>query len=79
MAAPGCAQREVGRKLYARLPDLSQLLDTTLARAPKEQFGAPAPQIWQRMVVRVPAAVLLPASAQEEPFRCELWPHLVCA
>ena len=45
------AQREVGRKLYARLPELSQLLDATLARAPKEQFGAPSPAIWQRMVV----------------------------
>ena len=50
----GVVQREVGRKLYARLPELSQLLDVTLARAPKEQFGAPSPAIWQRMVVRGP-------------------------
>jgi hypothetical protein len=41
----------VSRKLYMRLPQLSQLLDRTLARAPKEQFGAPAAHIWQRLVV----------------------------
>lgn len=77
MAAPGaCAQREVGRKLYARLPDLSQLLDTTLARAPKEQFGAPAPQIWQRMVVSAPAPCHPPWSASLGllMYRSPAWP-----
>ena len=30
-------QREVSRKLYVQLPELSQLLDRTLARAPKDE------------------------------------------
>ena len=44
-------QREVSRKLYAQLPELSQLLDRTLARAPKEEYGPPPSSLWHRLVV----------------------------
>lgn len=48
----GLLQREVSKKLHVRLPELSVLLDRTLAKAPKEQFGPPSAQIWKRIVVR---------------------------
>ncbi|CAL5220821.1 g2898 [Coccomyxa viridis] len=44
------AGREVSRKLYAQLPELSQLLDRTLARAPKEEYGPPPSSLWHRLV-----------------------------
>ena len=44
-------QREVSRKLYVQLPELSQLLDRTLARAPKDEYGAPPARLWHRLVV----------------------------
>ena len=44
-------QREVSRKLYAQLPELSQLLDRTLARAPKDEYGPPPASLWHRLVV----------------------------
>ncbi len=47
-------QREVSRKLYAQLPELSQLLDRTLARAPKDEYGPPPASLWHRLVVRHP-------------------------
>ncbi|KAK9905860.1 hypothetical protein WJX75_007711 [Coccomyxa subellipsoidea] len=47
------AGREVSKKLYVKLPELSKLLDATLAKAPKEQFGPPSAQIWKRIVERV--------------------------
>ena len=46
-----CVQREVSRKLYVQLPELSQLLDRTLARAPKDEYGAPPARLWHRLVV----------------------------
>lgn len=49
----GCLQREVSKKLHTRLPELSKLLDATLAKAPKEQFGPPSAQLWKRIVVRL--------------------------
>lgn len=48
-----CVQREVSKKLHVRLPELSKLLDATLAKAPKEQFGPPSAQIWKRIMVRL--------------------------
>lgn len=47
-------QREVSRKLYAQLPELSQLLDRTLARAPKDEYGPPPASLWHRLVVSRP-------------------------
>ena len=44
-------QREVSRKLYVQLPELSQLLDRTLARAPKDEYGPPPARLWHRLVV----------------------------
>ena len=41
----------MSRKLYAQLPELSQLLDRTLARAPKEEYGPPPGSLWHRLVV----------------------------
>ena len=34
-----------------QLPELSQLLDRTLARAPKDEYGAPPARLWHRLVV----------------------------
>ncbi|CAL8472027.1 g11569 [Coccomyxa elongata] len=47
------AGREVSKKLHTRLPELSKMLDATLAKAPKEQFGPPSAQLWKRIVERV--------------------------
>ena len=46
-----CVQREVSRKLYMQLPELSQHLDRTLARAPKDEYGPPPQQLWRNLVV----------------------------
>lgn len=50
-------QREVSRKLYMQLPELSQHLDRTLARAPKDEYGPPPQQLWRNLVVSFPLCV----------------------
>ena len=54
-------QREVSRKLYVQLPELSQLLDRTLARAPKDEYGPPPGHLWHCLVV----SCLRPAPASQ--------------
>ncbi len=34
-----------------QLPELSQRLDRTLARAPKDEYGEPPQQLWRNLVV----------------------------
>ena len=66
-------QREVSRKLYAQLPELSQLLDRTLARAPKNEYGPPPASLWHRLVVSQPSPKSPPQAVPIGVAGCSRW------